>query len=360
MSVRSLSPNKHTIDFYEAGRGSQRHQIIYEGSRADALSHEREIRKAYKKPARGNQSKTCDEIATDYLLWVEMQQSPVTLANKKLMLNNHLLPFLGNMQPDFITDTIITAYKQKRMNTTTRPTCSRAVNLELLCLTHMIKWGADKKRNLCSSPAEKWEPLPYRKNLPSVLSRSEVVSLLDNMTGVSRAMYATMYYCGLRMAEVTRLRPSDLAQDGSYLKVKGKGSRERLVPVVDDLKRILTGIEKDGKWLFPSRKSGEPLTDVRKPLMTAMKRAGIEKRVTPHMIRHSFATHLLESGADIRIIQKLLGHMSISTTQIYASVSMGTMRRAVDQLNVVVCSKRSGKKRKLKVVQSSGIIKKPM
>jgi integrase/recombinase XerD len=203
--------------------------------------------------------------------------------------------------------------------------------------------------------------LPYRKNLPSVLSRSEVASIISNMTGVSKAMYATMYYCGLRMAEVTHLRPSDLAQDKSYLKVKGKGSRERLVPIVADLEKILTGIDQDGKWLFPSRKTGGALTDVRKPLLTAMKKAGIEKRITPHMMRHSFATHLLESGADIRIIQKLLGHLSISTTQIYAAVSMSTMRSAVDALNSVAsCSKQKGKKAKGKVAQHSGIINKPM
>jgi site-specific recombinase XerD len=262
-----------------------------------------------------------------------MQQSACTLKNKKLMLNNHLLLFFGNLQPDRITTSLITAYKKRRMETTTRPTCSRAINLEILCLTHMLKWGA--KQNDCSIP-DKWEPLPYRKNLPSVLSRDEIARLLDNMTGISRAMYATMYYCGLRMAEVTRLRPSDLAQDKTYLKVKGKGSRERIVPVVADLKRILTGINQDGKWLFPSRnkKKDGCLTDVRKPLLTAKLKAGIDKRITPHMIRHSFASHLLESGTDIRIIQKLLGHQSVVTTQIYLHVYIGTMRAALDHLNV--------------------------
>jgi site-specific recombinase XerD len=273
------------------------------------------------------------------------------------MLNNHLLLFFGNMQPDMITSNLITAYKKRRLETTTRPTCARAVNLEILCLTHMLKWGA--KNNLCSAP-EKWEPLPYKKSLPSVLSRAEVAGILDNMTGSSRALYATMYYCGLRMAEVTRLRPSDLAQDETYLKIKGKGSKERLIPVVTDLKRILTGINRGGKWLFPSRKTGGPLTDIRKPLETAMKRAGIDKRITPHHFRHSFATHLLESGADIRIIQKLLGHESVSTTQIYAHVSMDAMRRAVDSLNVVSFGKCSEQNQNNGMTQLTDIIGKPM
>ena len=332
MSVRSKSSTKHIIDFREGGRGSQRHMLTYSGPRDEALIYERELRAQYRKPVKRD-AWTCDSIATEYLKWVEMQQSPVTLANKKLMLNNHLLLFFGSMQPDYINSSLITAYKKHRMETTTRPSCNRAINLELLCLRAMIKWGF--KQNYCSLP-EKIEPLPYRKNLPSTLSRGEVVTILNNMTGSSRALWATMYYCGLRKHEVTHMRPSDLAQDKSYLKVKGKGSRERQIPVVDDLRLILTDLNLSGKWLFPSKRSGEPLTDIRKPLKTAMRKAKIEKRITPHMIRHSFATHLLESGADSRIIQRLLGHASLSTTQIYASVSMTTMRSAVDALNQVV------------------------
>lgn len=334
MAVRSKSPTRHVIDFYENGRNSPRHQIVYVGTRQDALAQERELRRSYRHTVRDTASLTCD-IAEDYLQWVEMQQSKNTLKNKRLMLKNNILPYFGRMRPDFITPAVVNNYKRRRIDTTTRPTVARAVNLELLCLTHMIKWAA--KQNLCSEPG-KWEPLPYRKRLPSVLSRSEVASILSHMTGSPKLLYATMYYCGLRSAEVMALRPSDLAADNSYIRITGKGGRERMVPVVDDLKILLTGIDKTGKWLFPSRKTKGQLKGIRKPLVTALKKAGIEKRVTPHMIRHSFATHLLEAGSDIRIIQKLLGHQNISTTQIYAAVSMTTMKQAVDHLNVVISS----------------------
>jgi site-specific recombinase XerD len=344
VSVRSITAKKHVIDFREGGRGSPRHQLVYEGTREEALTHEREIRKAYRKPERTHHHATCDEIATEYLRWVEMQQSPVTLKNKKLMLNNHLLLFFGKQQPDFITTSLVTAYKLHRKKTTTRPTVARAINLELLCLSAMIKWGA--KNNLCSMP-EKLEHLPYEKRLPSTLSRGEVVSILDNMTNkTTRALFATMYYCGIRKDEVTHLRPLDLAQDKSYLRIRGKGGRERLVPVVDDLRAILADLDLTGTWLFPSRVSqrkGEvmcgALTDIRQPLKTALKKAGIDKKVTPHMWRHSFATHLLESGADLRIIQQLLGHRSSKTTEIYTHVSMDLKRQAVNGLNVVSCGK---------------------
>lgn len=330
MSVRSLSPSKHIIDIYEAGRGSPRHRIVFEGSREDALDQERRLIKASGKLSRPSGHRTCDEIAADYLDWVKVHQSPKTYRDKAAMLNRHLLLSFGRLPPDQISDRLITAYKQHRLETTTMPSCSRAVNLELLCLTHMIRWG--HKRNLCSPP-EKMEPLPHRKRLPSILSRDEVMTILDHMTVTSRAMYATLYYCGLRMEEVTHLRPSDLSLDAGSLLIRGKGGRERVVPFPVDLRPFLAGLNLTGGWLFPAIRGGGALTDIRKPLLTAMRRAGITKRVTPHMFRHSYATHLLEAGADIRIIQKLLGHQAVSTTQIYTHVSMDTMRQATDMLN---------------------------
>jgi len=310
--------------------------LTYHGARDEALAYERELKKQFHKPAKHG-AHTCDMIAAEYLKWVEMQQSPKTLKEKKMMFWNRILPFFGNMQPDFINSNIITAYKKHRKETTTRPTVNRAINLELLCLSAMIKWGA--KQNLCSLP-EKFEALPFKKKLPSTLNCGEVVSILSAMPGTTRALFATMYYCGLRKDEVTHLKPSDLAQDKSYLRIRGKGGRERIVPVVDDLRAILADLDMTGKWLFPSRmtkKNGKELdgalTDIRTPLKTALKNAGIEKKVTPHQFRHSFASHLLDAGTDIRIIQKLLGHRSVLTTQIYAHVSMATMRQAVDHLN---------------------------
>jgi site-specific recombinase XerD len=323
--------------------------FTYHGTRAEALAYERALRKRFNKPTQPGPH-TCDMIAAEYLKWVEMQQSPKTLKEKTMMFWNRILPFFGNMQPDYINSNIVTAYKKHRKETTTRPTVHRAINLELLALSAMIKWGA--KQNLCSLP-ERFEPLPHKKGLPAPLSRGEVVSILDNMTGTTRALFATMYYCGLRKDEVTRLRPADLAQDKTYLRIKGKGGRERIVPVVDDLRAILADLDLTKSWLFPSRVSqrqGEQktgaLTDIRQPLKTAMKKAGIDKRVTPHQFRHSYATHLLDSGADLRIIQMLLGHQNVKTTEIYTHVSMDLMRQAVNRLNVV-SGGECGKKKQL-------------
>jgi integrase len=321
--------------------------IIFHGTRNEALAYEGHLKKQFNKAVKYNPY-TCDMIANEYLRWVEMHQSPKTFKEKNLMLSKNLLPFFGNMQPDYINSNYITIYKKRRTDNSVRPTVNRAINLELLCLSAMLKWGSERK--LCLPP-EKIEYLPFKKGLPQVLSRDEVTRILDNMSGTARTLFATMYYCGLRKDEVTHLTPSDLAQDKSYIRVKGKGGRERIVPVVDDLKRILADLDLTGRWLFPSRvsqregkKTDGVLTDVRAPLRTALIKAKISKKVTPHHFRHSYATHLLESGADIRIIQMLLGHQSLKTTEIYTHVSMDLMKQATDCLNVVRCGKVARKK----------------
>jgi len=344
MSVRSISSSRHIVDFYEAGRGSPRHQPIFEGTREEAIEFERALRKKYNKANKAlNRSMTCDELASSYMEWVEIQQSPKTAKEKKKMLWGQILPFFGRMQPDHITDQLITSYKQRRKLTATKGIGTRAINLELMCLSSMIKWGADSRRSLCSMP-EKFEMLPHQKGLPLTITRSEVASLLSVMQGTTKALFATIYYCGLRFQEVIPLKPSNLSQDGACIRVIGKGDRVRQIPVVDDLRAILlpqlaTVAKSGSKWLFPSLRKDKttglfhPLTDIRKPLQTAIRKAKISKKVTPHTLRHSYATHLLEAGVDLRIIQKLLGHQQLSTTTIYTHVSMDVMADATAHLN---------------------------
>ena len=122
------------------------------------------------------------------------------------------------------------------------------------------------------------------------------------------------------------------------MKLTGKGNKERIVPMTDRLRESMTGQIACRKLIgatlaFPSIKdTAKKGTDMRRALWGAMKRAGITVRVTPHMLRHSFATHLLEAGQDLRTIQELLGHEEISTTQIYTHVQTDRKRKAVNAL----------------------------
>ncbi len=179
----------------------------------------------------------------------------------------------------------------------------------------------------------------YRRDLPEVLSRQEVESLLRSVPrndpqGLrDYAMIELFYSSGLRVSELCGLLLQSVRLEEAYLRVHGKGAKERVVPIgskaVAALEAYLTGGRpamvkaKTGSALFLSR-LGRPIS--RKTIWVLLRRyaqaAGIRKPVKPHGLRHSFATHLLEGGADLRVIQEMLGHASIATTQIYTAVEV--------------------------------------
>jgi len=178
--------------------------------------------------------------------------------------------------------------------------------------------------------------------LPKVLSRAEIDALLaaasdkDGAQGLRlTCIIELLYASGLRISELLALPLSALARDPAFLMVKGKGGKERLAPLNDAARtavkaylevrlQFLPKGQKDSPWLFPSRGKGGRLTArrVSQLLEDAAIAAGIDReKVSPHVLRHAFATHLLEGGADLRVIQTLLGHADIGTTQIYTHVA---------------------------------------
>ena len=206
-----------------------------------------------------------------------------------------------------------------------------------------------------------------KKNLPVVLHRNEVIRLLDNLPGTYKLMGQLQYGTGMRVSDLLRLRVKDIDYENGYIIVRfGKGDKDRRVQLpkmlMEDLKahtdkiRILyeqdrenhvagvylprslerkfpkAGEEWIWQWLFPSRQlSTDPRSDLKRrhhvlpqpygrQIKKSAHRAGISKRVTSHVLRHSYATHLLEAGVDIRTVQELLGHKSLETTMIYTHV----------------------------------------
>ena len=187
------------------------------------------------------------------------------------------------------------------------------------------------------------------RTLPNVISREEMDRLIaaagarEAARGVRLAcMVELAYASGLRISELTGLTLAALARDPAYLIVKGKGGKERLAPLNDAARsavkaylQVRAAFLPNGKasaWLFPSRGKTGRLTPRRfaQLLDEAAAAAGIDPaRVSPHVLRHAFATHLLEGGADLRVVQTLLGHADIATTQIYTHVAGDRLREVV-------------------------------
>lgn len=176
------------------------------------------------------------------------------------------------------------------------------------------------------------EEVPYPKKekpLPTVLSRAQVLDLLSRVRNVKHhAVLATCYACGLRVTEATRLNVSDIDSERMVIHVrKGKGRKDRMVPLSTNLLLILREYwraVRPTEYLFPGRNPNQPLKPrtVQRVCQAAAEKMGLGKKISVHTLRHSFATHLMDTGTDVRTIQLLLGHASLRTTAVYTHVSV--------------------------------------
>ena len=204
---------------------------------------------------------------------------------------------------------------------------------------HLVATGA-----AASNPADLLPAPKQGSSLPRVLGRDEVASLLDRIPVRTplevrdRALFELAYSCGLRAEEIISIGVDDLDFDGETVRVTGTGQKTRVVPVGEPAQKALRRYVETGRRalepadgeqaLFVSRR-GRRLSpsDVRRRLEKWVREAAVAGRLSPHTLRHSFATHLLEGGADLRAIQELLGHASVSTTQIYTRVEPSRLQR---------------------------------
>jgi integrase/recombinase XerD len=188
--------------------------------------------------------------------------------------------------------------------------------------------------------------VPYPRRIPTVLSVEEVTLLLRAATAPKyKAAFATAYGAGLRVSEVVALKVGDIDSERMLLRVeRGKGGKDRHAMLSPQLLELLRAWWREGRrrslllpggWLFPGRNPVEPLSarQLCRVVRAAAQAAGITKRVSPHTLRHSFATHLLEQDVDIRVIQTLLGHAKLDTTALYTRVANSTIRAVTSPLD---------------------------
>ncbi len=199
-----------------------------------------------------------------------------------------------------------------------------------------------------TTPTDLIEAPKIGRKLPEVLSVHEINQLIDAIDlskpegERNKAMLETLYSCGLRVSELVTLKKSNLLLEEGFIRVVGKGDKERIVPIgsvaikhikiyVESIRNHMGNIKKESEdILFLNRRGGQ-LTRVM--VFTIIKRlaekSGLKKQVSPHTFRHSFATHLVEGGADLRAIQEMLGHESITTTEIYTHLDREYLREAI-------------------------------
>lgn len=182
-------------------------------------------------------------------------------------------------------------------------------------------------------------PHPKRnKSIPEILTNEEIKKIINSTSNFKHKLIIKLLYgCGFRVSEIINLKKEDFNFDEDLIKIKlSKGRKDRFVKIPDSIKNQLRSYENlnPEQIFFPSARGGKLTTKtIQLIVKNAAKKANIKKNIHPHTLRHSFATHLLEQGTDLRIIQKLLGHSDIKTTQIYLSVSQQSIKNIKSPLD---------------------------
>jgi integrase/recombinase XerD len=226
----------------------------------------------------------------------------------------------------------------------------RSVARAVACVRGFYRFVAVERKQ-DQSPADDLRPPRAWPALPKFLSLEEVDRLLEQPDTATprglrdKALIEVLYATGLRVSELITLRAGDLNLDEGYLTCIGKGDKQRMVPLgqqaVDWVRRYLSDgrspmlRKKSSPWLFVNARDGGPLSRIGfwKVLKEYGIKAGVSADLSPHVLRHSFATHLLDRGADLRMIQMMLGHADLSTTQIYTHVLEARLRTVYDKFH---------------------------
>lgn len=203
--------------------------------------------------------------------------------------------------------------------------------------------------HILASPCELIENPKLPQNLPTVLTVGEVTTLMNSLSGGTphedrnKAMIELLYASGMRISELLALDVSDLYLDMGFVRCTGKGNKQRIIPIGTLATTALQAYLKKSrqKFLKEEKKTGALFLNrlgtrltrqgFWKLLKAQAQTAGIKKEISPHKLRHSFATHLVENGADLRIVQELLGHADISTTQIYTHISKTHLKKVIEE-----------------------------
>lgn len=332
MSVRKRD-NKWMVDFYPDGRKGKRVRFLLPANirtKEQALQIEKELRRQSKKAeiTHISSNPTLAQFTPTIINYIELNRAPNTVESYKIIIN-HLNDMFGNIHLDCIKHALVDQYKKKRIGDGVK---AKTINNEISVLSMIINYAA--KHDYCNPLPYRFEKLPYVCPLPKILSRGEIKAFLGGAEIKYKAMFLCLYQTGMRFDEVRHLKWEDIDWHVEAIRVqKAKHWKTRLIPMAKELIDALEALRKPHGLIFPSRK-GKPYNDIRKALQRAAKTAGIDRRVTPHMLRHSFATHLLEANTDLRSIQMMLGHSSIQTTTIYTHVAMPHLKKEVIKLSI--------------------------
>lgn len=355
MSVRQLKNGRFVVDYYPNGRKGKRKilrlppQIT---TRGEALLVESDLRKkiSAERLAQPINCRTIADLWPRYRDWYELHRAAGTYADIRRAFENCILPLIGHVALTDIGPQHADVYKRLRKNDRVRSgkksllkrtISNRSIMKELAYFSGMLRWGRKQGYQI---PTFQIERLPCVRPIPVVLTPEEVRRLIAYTEPAYQALLLCLYSMGLRSKEARTLRYEDIDRHARTIIVQQKGGSFKTLSMPQV---TLLAIERMRPWdkgyIFRSyRFPGEPVKCLRGIIERARDKAAISKKVTPHLLRHSFATHLLSAGVNLRTIQKGLGHSDLATTTFYTHVAVGDIRNASDSLMIDYAEPASG------------------
>jgi integrase/recombinase XerD len=281
------------------------------------------------------------QIICEYLEYLELEKGLAqnTLDAYRRDLEN-FADYIDTDDAEKIDRITINTYVRSLKERSFAPT---SIIRKVASLRGFFKW-ASAIGILTKNPASTLEQPKVPQRLPKVISVKEVEEMLhNNLTTLQHVMMELLYSCGLRVSELVNLKINDIDLASKYVRCFGKGSKERIIPIGETAKKVVKEYLPQReliikKYNINSKKllileNGRFVT--RQDVYTFIHEQGkiIHKNISPHTLRHSFATHLLENGADLRIVQELLGHSDVSTTQLYTHISKKRLKEVYFSIN---------------------------
>ena len=323
------------------GRKGKPEYISYPGSREDAQIYERELRGLTDTTDPGFDDRL-PEFKVNYRN--RSSQRGMEVCENSL---KHLEAFFAGMKLRHITPHLVEQYKAARLKAPAKKSGAgqvtatvkpRTINIELSILSAYFEFMNQ------NHGTQLVKPLRFRKRdtaapMPIPLLPTELAQIINNLQGNIKTIVCLMAYNGLRRNEAFNLQAQDVDINGGNITIRGKGNKWRVVPVVaPELLELLKQAKKKIQigTLLPNEETAEPYKDIRKAIRGAAKRAGITKHINPHLFRHSFGTALVGADINLRIIQGLLGHSEIATTQIYTHLNTAILKQGATAMAQLV------------------------
>jgi len=355
MSLR-FKNGRYTVDYYPNGRrGPRKQKLLPIGTTEQeaALIHESLSKHKQQRSSSLPDHTPIKYLIPDYLRFVKDHQSPRTHQDKVSCFGRKLTPYFSAYSILDLNDGFIGAYQSHRMSEFSgmkkddkkkhgTKDGNRAINKECAYFSGFLKW-AKKYRKIVPPERLDRDDLPYKRPIPKIWTKEELHKLIACAEPGYKVLFLALFRLCQRITETQKLEWADVelqktAEESSVI-IKGKRDKENKLPLVEDIFRELQGLkqardrkpdDERSKYIFPSPQNWRKhIVDAGKAMNRAKKTAQIEKRIHPHLIRHSAATHMIEDGVDIRIVQAILGHAEVTTTQWYTHVSLKLKRQAL-------------------------------